>query len=193
MASLLYRFAFSLSLVVIGALFYRLTAGRRPNVAVAPSRSTYRVRNIPARYSTQEESQKVIEAILSAPDIKVRSFATNIDHNPTRTIITRTVTFDLSDVCPSRLKPNAENEWHFKAFDNESRQTGEELIIDTHFIGFTVLSSPQDGDHDFEYLICRRLIQGRVADTFAVLLRSQVLGVMRGAPSKKGEKRQCGL
>ena len=188
MASLLYRLAFSLPLMIC----FRLRGGKLPNV-----RGTYRVRNIPERYSTKEESQKVIEAILSTPDkpytIKVRSFATNIDHNPTRTITTRTVTFDLGDVCPSQLKPNAESEWHFKAFDNESQQTGEELIIDTHFIGFTVLSSPKDGDHDFEYLLCRRLIQGPVADTFAVLLRSLVLGVMRGAPSKKGETRQCGL
>jgi hypothetical protein len=185
MASLLCRLALALPLMIKGALFYR-------------PKGTYRVRNIPARYSTREESQKVIEAILSTPDepctIKVRSFATNIDHTPARTITTRIVTFDLGDVCPSQLKPNAQNEWHFKAFDNESRQTGEELIIDTHFIGFTVLSSPEDNDsdHNFEYLLCRRLNQGPVADTFAALLRSLVLGVMRGAPSKKGETRQCG-
>jgi hypothetical protein len=197
MVSLLYQLALSLSLIVIGALFYRLTGGKRPNVAVAPSKVTYRIRNIPARYSTREQSRKVIEAILSTPDkpctIKVRSFATNIDHNPTRTITTRTVTFDLDDIPPPQLKPNAQNEWTFKEFDNESQQTDDYLIIDTHFVGFTVLSSPKDVDHYFEYLLCRRLIQGPIANTFTVLLRSLVLGVMHGAPSKRGEKLQCGL
>lgn len=166
MVSLLYRLVGSLLLIFMSALIYRLTSGSRQNAAVAPSKGTYRVRNIPARYNTRETSRKVIEAVLSTSDtpcaIKVRSFA--IDHNPAGSMTTGTATFDLEDVLPLRLKPNDRNEWAFKVPDNESQQTDDDLIIDTHFIGFTVLSSPEDNDHKFEYLLHHRLIQRLVTD-----------------------------
>jgi len=166
MVSFLYHLIGSLSLILFSALIYRLTSWTRQNAAVAPSKGTYRVRNIPARYNTREASRKVIEVILSTSDtpctIKVRSFA--VHHNSAGSMVTGTATFDLEDVRPLRLKPNALNEWTFKVPDNESQQTDDYLIIDTHFIGFTVLSSPEDNDHKFEYLLHHRLIQRLVTD-----------------------------
>lgn len=68
------------------------------------------------------------------------------------------VTFDLEKELPARLKPNVRNQWEFKAFDIESRENGDYLLFDTHFNGFTVLNSPKEDDHDFEYFIHRRII-----------------------------------
>jgi hypothetical protein len=195
MISLLYRVAVSLSLVV-GALFYLFTHGKILESAVPPIKGTYRVRHIPARYRSREDSRKLIEAILSSPGqpctIKVRSFATNIDHNPTRTITTRTLTFDLDHGSPLKLKPNPQNEWTFRAFDSESQQSDDYLIVDTHFVGFTVLSCPEDDDHHFEYLPYPGIHQRQIANMYIVLLRSLVLVAMPGAPSRKGVEHQCG-
>jgi len=134
-----------------------LTRGNKPTAD--PSGVTYRARNIPERYTTREGCQKIIEASLSTPDapctIRVRSFATNIECNPTRTTTTRTLTFNLNAGHSVRLKPNAYNEWTFEIFDDERQQSEDYLTIDTHFNGFTVLSSPEGDDHEFEYLLSR--------------------------------------
>jgi hypothetical protein len=196
MISLLYRVAVSLSLVVVGALFYLFSHGKKLESTVSPIKGTYRVRHIPARYRTGEDSRRLIEAILSGPGqpctIKARSFASNIDHNPTRKITTRTLTFDLDDGSPFTLQPNPENEWTFRAFDSESQENDDYLIVDTHFVGFTVLSCPEDDDHRFEYLPYARLHQRQIAKMFIALLRSLVLVAMPGAPSRKGAEHQCG-
>jgi hypothetical protein len=188
MVSLLYRLVGSLSLILMSALIYRLTSGTRQNAAGAPSKGTYRVRNIPARYNTREASRKFIEAILSTSDtpctIKVRSFA--IDHNPAGSMTTGTATFDLEVVRPLRLKPNALSEWSFKVSDNESRQTDGYLIIDTHFIGFTVLSSPEDNDHKFEYLLLHGL-KGQLLTDYSLVAISGLGSHAWGSFKKRGE------
>ena len=139
-------------LAQLSGLFPR---GNKPTAD--PRGVTYRARNIPERYTTRERCQEIIEASLEAPDapctISIRSFATNIEHHPTRTTITRTLSFNLNTVAPCvRLKPNVYNEWTFDILDDEGQQSGDYLTIDTHFSGFTVLSSPEDDNHEFEYL-----------------------------------------
>ncbi|TAQ87678.1 hypothetical protein B7494_g3974 [Chlorociboria aeruginascens] len=139
-----------LVLPIISALFIL----KGPSFSRPKYKTTYRVRNIPDRFTTRDECRFLIESILSNSDtrcnITIRTFASSFDHRQGRTTITRMVTFDLEDIIPVQLKPNAKNEWTFKNFDFLSQQTGEYLTIDTHFVGFTVLSSPEDENHEFD-------------------------------------------
>jgi hypothetical protein len=158
MSSLWHRLAISLLLIlVVSFLFYQFKHAKSTKKSLnAPSKGTYRARNIPERYSTRQECQRLIETLLSLPDspctIQIRSFATTIDHSLARTIIARTVTFDLEKVLPLQLAPNRRDEWAFKIPESKDEEDEEHVTIDTHFVGFTVLSSPGDEDYKFEYI-----------------------------------------
>ncbi len=158
MLSLWYRLAISLLLVLVASFVFHVARAESPRKLNAPSKGTYRAHNIPERYSTRQECQTLIETLLSSPGspcmIKIRTFATSIDHSLARTITTRTVTFDLEKVLPLQLAPNKRDEWDFKIPQSKNEDGEEYVTIDTHFIGFTVLSAPRDEDYEFEYVTC---------------------------------------
>ena len=148
----------SLGVFLLVSLHQILVRRRAGSFSRSRHRPTYRVQNIPEHFKTRNECRTLIEEILSTPNaychINIRTFASSWNHRHGPTTESRTVTFDLIDVFPLSLKPNTQNvtqdEWSFKIPDSASQQIEEYLIIDTHFVGFTVLSSPEDGDHEFE-------------------------------------------
>jgi hypothetical protein len=113
---------------------------------------TYRVRNIPERY-TQEGIKNVIESVLVSPaeccTIVMRTFAAHIARSTPKTY---TATFNLTTETVPLLLQSRRNEWILENFDPANQKPGERLVIDTHFQGFTVLWSPEGADHEFEYV-----------------------------------------
>jgi hypothetical protein len=127
---------------------------------------TFRVRGIP-HSCKRRETEKIIKAALGledeGPGLKVYSLA----FNPYRQAQEKVATISFARV-PSRLSNSpAKDEWRFPLPTFEPPQVSDEdededediprrdaeLVIDTHFKGFTPLRSFQKAlDHKIEYL-----------------------------------------
>jgi hypothetical protein len=131
--------------------------------ALQPYQKTFRVQGIP-RNCNRSKTEEIIKAALGVEDegagLKVYSLALN----PYRQAQQKVATISFTKV-PSHLSNGAGKDvWEFplqtfetsQVFDEDDEDTPRrdaELVIDTHFRGFTPLRSFQKAsDHKIEYL-----------------------------------------
>jgi hypothetical protein len=110
----------------------------------------YRVRNIPGRYD-KKQITTVLEELLESKDqhceLVVRTLTLDTSQLPRK----QTATFSLvSAHLPEQLATLDCHEWRFSISDECGQVSNEELIIDDHFRGFTVLWEPSLARHEFE-------------------------------------------
>lgn len=137
---------------------------KEAGLTAQPYQKTFRVRGIP-HSCKRRETEKIIKAALGLedeePGLKVYSLA----FNPYREAQEKVATVSFAKV-PSRLSNGAgKDEWQFplpifeplqvsdEDDDEDIPRRDAELVIDTHFKGFTPLRSFQKAsDHKIEYL-----------------------------------------
>lgn len=109
-------------------------------------RITYRVRQIPAHIE-RHELPGLLRRILAYPgavdEIGVHSLASEIDSIAGTPTKVATVTFSQ---CPPIFSPD-KHQW---LIDRATSGFPENVIIDTHFLGFTVLNELDPRDHRAE-------------------------------------------
>lgn len=113
---------------------------------------TYRVRGIP-QHHTWESTKAFLEDCLGfengSSDIKLHSLARSAFRNDEKT-----VTITSTDIL--QKLPGGKEAWTLDCPENTDKfddgQPNREIVIDTHFEGFTVLNSfENDEDHLLEY------------------------------------------
>jgi hypothetical protein len=136
----------------------------RNKKAPQPYQKTFRVRGIP-HSCKRRETEKIIKTALGledqGPGLRVSSLA----FNPYRQAQEKVATVSFAEVPSSLSNGTGKGEWKFPLpifeppqasgddDDEDIPRRDEELVIDTHFKGFTPLRSFQNAsDHKIEYL-----------------------------------------
>jgi hypothetical protein len=115
-------------------------------MALSKHRQTYRVRQIPA-YIDLSRLPRILHRVLeyhgATTGIKIFSLATSLSF--TENVPTREATVMFDEV-PLALT-SEKDEW---VFSREVTDLPHNLIVDTHFQGFTAFNDIHSADHEFE-------------------------------------------
>jgi hypothetical protein len=110
-----------------------------------PTKWTYRVRQIPAHIAHPYQLSHLLEKVLQYQQaITVHSLATDITSSEIPPTKVGTITFEDT---PLVLESGPDSQWTFSEAKPSLQQN---LIIDRHFHGFTVLNDVQPERHALE-------------------------------------------
>lgn len=123
-----------------------LPYGSRPIMPLSPRGKVYRVRGIPLEF-TKEKMQDILGIILDMEKDFIRCHSLALSPNYHEK--TKVATVSFRDVLPDLL--NEGIEWHFD-LPSSDYSTDKEIVLDTHFNGFTPLQSSDDDDFAIDYI-----------------------------------------
>lgn len=108
------------------------------------------MRQIP-HFFTEQRLAKLLKNLLvydgTTDQIRTRSLASSVDSHQRPPTKVATICFDGKR--PTALS-EGKDEW---VFDKETYHLEEDVVVDTHFLGFTVLNDVKEDEYEIEYVL----------------------------------------